>query len=203
MNYNLPHIPERTSKPRTRGIKPYFEGTLFEAFYIRKMVDDYKKSVDQFKVETVEISDGEVQIPSDVKCSLISSFAKNFTVLSEVGSKETDVIIPVEKWVEMMLNEKKAGSFKVIAEARESGTIGIYNKDGSTNNDLINSIRKNVSIDEIIWEAPLKSQQAWFIKLLGSHVNLGNIPSNEVIALETLRLGLRGDTFFQFLPEKI
>ena len=101
-----------------------------------------------------------------------------------------------------MKHELEAGSWKVIAEARESGTIGIYRKDGSANLDLIDGIIKEVEMDNVLWEAPIKNQQAWFIQLLGANVNLGNIAPNEVVALESLRLGLRGDTFFTFLPEE-
>jgi len=105
--------------------------------------------------------------------------------------------------VAMMRSELDAGSKKVIAEARESGTTGIYNEDGSVNSKIINAISENVKLENVIWEAPMKSQQAWFIKHFGTNVNLGNIPPNEIIPLESLRLGLRGDTFFQFLPDKL
>jgi len=135
------------------------------------------------------------------KLECIRTLAARGTVISEVGSKKKDVVYSPAEWVEMMKSELKAGSVKVIAEARESGTIGIYNDDGSVNLPLIKEISDNVGLDKVIWEAPLKSQQAWFIKHFGANVNLGNIAPNEIIPLESLRLGLRGDTFFQFLPE--
>ena len=125
------------------------------------------------------------------------------TVISEVGSKKKDIIYSPDEWVEMMKSELEAGSVKVIAEARESGTIGIYNDDGSVNMPLIKEISEHVKLDNVLWEAPLKSQQAWFIKHFGANVNLGNIAPNEIIPLESLRQGLRGDTFFQFLPENL
>src|SRR3972149_11131941 len=100
----------------------------------------------------------------------------------------------------MMKLELNAGSWKVIAEARESGTIGIYNADGSANSELIDDIIHEIEPEKVLWEAPNKAQQVYFIKLLGHNVNLGNIATNEVFALEALRLGLRGDTFFDFLP---
>jgi len=103
----------------------------------------------------------------------------------------------------MMKSELDAGSVKVIAEARESGTTGIYNDDGSINNEIISAISEHVKLENVLWEAPLKSQQAWFIKHFGANVNLGNIAPNEIIPLESLRCGLRGDTFFQFLPENL
>ena len=138
---------------------------------------------------------------SKMKLEYISRLAEKRTVISEVGSKKKDVIYSPDEWVEMMKSELEAGSVKVIAEARESGTTGIYNEDGSINNKIIDAISEHVSLDNVLWEAPLKSQQAWFIKHFGANVNLGNIAPNEIIPLETLRLGLRGDTFFQFLPE--
>jgi phosphosulfolactate synthase len=184
------------------GIRTYFGGTMFEAFIIRGLFDDYRKLVDKYSLDAVEISDGSMAMPHDEKLNYIRILSKQVTVLSEVGSKVADVDIPPDKWISMMKTELDAGSWKVICEARESGTIGIYNKDGSANTSLIDDIIGHVKIEDVIWEAPNKSQQAWFIKLLGANVNLGNIATQEVVALETLRLGLRGDTFFNFLPEK-
>jgi phosphosulfolactate synthase len=184
------------------GIRTYFGGTLFEAFIIRGLFDEYRKLIDKFGLDTAEISDGSMVLPHDEKLNYIRLLSSQVTVLSEVGSKVAGVEIPHERWIIMMKMELEAGSWKVIAEARESGNIGIYNKDGSANTGLIDDILGHVKVDDIIWEAPIKNQQAWFIKLLGANVNLGNIASQEVVALETLRLGLRGDTFFDFLPEK-
>jgi phosphosulfolactate synthase len=151
----------------------------------------------------VEVSDGSYDIDHKKKLEYISTLAKRGTVISEVGSKKKDVIYSPDEWVTMMKSELNAGSSKVIAEARESGTIGIYNDDGSVNMPLIKEISEHVKLENVIWEAPLKAQQAWFIKNFGSNVNLGNIAPNEIIPLETLRLGLRGDTFFQFLPDNL
>jgi phosphosulfolactate synthase len=186
---------------REANIRPYFGGTLFEAFAIRDNVDGYRKLIDKYKLDLVEVSDGSMIIPHDEKLEYIRSFAEDITVLSEVGSKVKGVHIPAFKWVEMMKTELEAGSFKVIAEARESGTIGIYNSDGSANEELIKEIISQIKISDVLWEAPGGKQQAWFVKLFGSNVNLGNIAPNIVIPLECLRLGLRGDTFFNFLPE--
>ena len=124
-------------------------------------------------------------------------------MISEVGSKKKDVVYSPVEWASMMKSELEAGSEKVIAEARESGTIGIYNDDGSVNMPVINAISENVNLENVIWEAPIKTQQVWFIKHFGANVNLGNISPNEIIPLESLRCGLRGDTFFQFLPGKL
>jgi phosphosulfolactate synthase len=180
---------------------PYFGGTLFELFEIRGKFKEFRKFAERFGVEMVEISDGSMALAHHAKLEYIRELSSGFTVISEVGSKVAGVEIPNDQWVEMMKTELEAGSWKVIGEARESGTIGIYRKDGSANIELIEDIIGKVGIDNVIWEAPIKNQQAWFIQLLGCNVNLGNIAPGEVVSLESLRLGLRGDTFFNFLPE--
>jgi len=185
------------------GIIPYFGGTLFEAFIVRDMFREFVDFLDKCQIEMVEVSDGSFDIDHNRKLDYISRLSEKRTVISEVGSKKKDVVYSPEEWVAMMKSELKAGSVKVIAEARESGTTGIYNEDGSINNQIINGISEHVQLDNVIWEAPLKSQQAWFIKNFGANVNLGNIAPNEIIPLESLRLGLRGDTFFQFLPDEL
>jgi phosphosulfolactate synthase len=183
------------------GAVPYFGGTLFEAFIIRDMFKEFIDFVDKNEIELVEVSDGSYDIEHKRKLEYINKLARRGTVISEVGSKKKNVVYTPEEWVAMMKSELSAGSVKVIAEARESGTIGIYNEDGSINNQIIRGIAEHVKLENVIWEAPLKSQQAWFIKNFGANVNLGNIAPHEIIPLESLRLGLRGDTFFQFLPE--
>ena len=185
------------------GLKVYLGGTLFEAFIIRNMFNDYIKLLDKFKLEVAEVSDGSIVMPHDKKCEYISKLSKNFMVLSEVGSKEAGIIIHPAKWISMMSKELEAGSWKVIAEARESGNVGIYRPNGHAHTLLINKILSKIPKEKILWESPQKSQQVWFIKLLGSNVNLGNISCDDVIPLETLRLGLRGDTFFSFLPKEL
>ncbi len=185
------------------GCIPYFGGTLFEAFVIRNMFNEYIRFLDKYEIELVEVSDGSYDIEHERKLEYIKTLVKRGTVISEVGSKKKDIIYSPDEWVAMMKSELDAGSIKVIAEARESGTIGIYNDDGSVNTPLIKEISEHVKLENVIWEAPLKAQQAWFIKHFGSNVNLGNIAPSEIIPLETLRLGLRGDTFFQFLPDNL
>ncbi|MGB8490949.1 MAG: phosphosulfolactate synthase [Bacteroidales bacterium] len=185
------------------GCMPYFGGTLFEAFIIRNMFKEFLKFLDDHEVELVEVSDGSFDIHHDKKLEYIGILAKRGTVISEVGSKKKDVVYSPAEWVSMMKSELNAGSSKVIAEARESGTIGIYDDDGCVNTLLISSIIEHVKMDNVIWEAPQKFQQAWFIKHFGANVNLGNIAPSEIIPLESLRCGLRGDTFFQFLPDSM
>ncbi len=198
-----PNVKEKVRIYREAGISVYLGGTLFEAFFVRGQLDDYRKYVDSLGVDTVEISDGSISVPHDEKCEMIVDFAKQYKVLSEVGSKEEGILISPAKWVKMMQTELQAGSWKVIAEARESGTVGIYRPSGQAHSMLINRIIQKVKPEDIIWEAPKKPQQVYFIKHFGPNVNLGNISENEVIPLECLRVGLRGDTFFDFLPENI
>jgi phosphosulfolactate synthase len=185
------------------GAIPYFGGTLFEAFIVRNMFKEFVDFLDKNEIDMVEVSDGSFDIEHKRKLEYISKLTERGTVISEVGSKKKNVVYSPEEWVAMMKSELGAGSVKVIAEARESGTTGIYNEDGSINNKIICGIAEHVKLENVIWEAPLKSQQAWFIKNFGANVNLGNIAPHEIIPLESLRLGLRGDTFFQFLPEEL
>jgi phosphosulfolactate synthase len=182
------------------NIKVYLGGTLFEAFIIRNLFDEYLKLLDKLQLSTVEISDGSMVMKMEDKCSYINKLSKEYLVISEVGSKDASVHIDTADWVKLMQAELQAGSWKVIAEARESGNVGIYDSGGKANTNMISEISSHIDPNLIIWEAPIKTQQVWFIKQFGTNVNLGNIAANEVIALETLRLGLRGDTFMDFLP---
>lgn len=195
------NLKEKIALYKQAGIKTYFGGTLFEAFVIRNQFSDYKSVLEEYGLEYVEVSDGSIDLEHAEKCDYISDLAQNYTVLSEVGSKDANVIIPPYKWIKLMKAEFEAGSWKVIAEARESGTVGIFRGSGEIRSGLIDEILTEIKAEDIIWEAPQKSQQVWFIKLLGHNVNLGNIGVEEVIPLETLRLGLRGDTFTQFLNQ--
>jgi phosphosulfolactate synthase len=184
---------------REAGIPVYFGGTLFEAYLVRDQLDDYRRLLEKTGITYVEVSDGSLEIPHDEKCEIIADLAKNYTVLSEVGSKDADKIIPPYEWIEQMESELAAGAWKVIGEARESGTVGIFRNTGEVRSGLVAEIIRKIPINDIIWEAPQKTQQVWFLQLYGSDVNLGNIAPNEVIPLETLRLGLRGDSFHFFL----
>lgn len=202
-SYLTKNLDKKLKLYKEAGIKTYFGGTLFEAFIVRGMFNDYLKLLDKFKMEVAEVSDGSIVLPHDKKCEYISKLAKDRIVLSEVGSKEEGIIIHPAKWISMMNKEIEAGSWKVIAEAREGGNVGIFHRNGSAHTLLINKITGKVDRDRILWETPQKSQQVYFIKLFGANVNVGNIGFEDVIPLETLRLGLRGDTFFTFLPKNI
>lgn len=193
-----PSVADKIKVYESAGLRTYLGGTLFEAFVIRNMFDEYVELVDRLGLTAVEVSDGSFEMDQEVKQEYISRLSEKYYVLSEVGSKKKDVIYTPEQWVSMMVSELQAGSEIVIAEARESGTTGIYNNDGSVNTILIDKLSAEVGFDSILWEAPQKSQQAWFINHFGANVNLGNIAPAEIIALESLRNGLRGDTFFTF-----
>ncbi|MEG2666238.1 MAG: phosphosulfolactate synthase, partial [Bacteroidales bacterium] len=189
---------EKIALYKKSGIHPYLGGTLFEAFIKQNKFDQYRSLLDRWKLDTVEVSDGSLAIPTEEKCKYISILAKDHIVLSEVGSKDAKKEILAENWVSMMQTELEAGSFLVIAEAREGGNVGICMSDGSIHVSLIDAIFASIPEEKVLWEAPMKAQQIWFIKRFGNNVNLGNIAQNEVVALETLRNGLRGDTFHLF-----
>jgi phosphosulfolactate synthase len=174
-------------------------GTFFEAVWARGKVEEYKRWLQELGLNHVEISDGAVDIPREEKLELIAELAKDFTVLSEVGSKDSSVEFTGDEWTTWMREELAAGAWKVIAEAREGGTAGIFTGGGDMRAELIEEIGSGVGLDDVIWEAPTKAAQAWFIKAFGPEVNLGNIPPEEVIPLETLRLGLRADTLKEVL----
>ncbi len=174
-------------------------GTYFEVVYAKGRLDDYKAWLHGLGLQHVEISDGTVEIPRERKLELIADFARDFTVLSEVGSKDSSVEYTAEQWVQWLQEELDAGAWKVITEAREGGTAGIFDSSGGMRTELIGEIAMAVGPANVIFEAPTKAAQVWFIKQFGPSVNLGNIPPEEVIPLETLRLGLRGDTLKEVL----
>jgi phosphosulfolactate synthase len=179
-------------------------GTFFEVVYVRGKLDEYKRWLQQLGLEHVEISDGTIEIPRERKLELIADFARDFTVLSEVGSKDSDVVFAPYQWVQWLKEEKAAGAWKVITEAREGGSAGIFRRDGDMRTGLIDEIAHELDFHDIVWEAPTRESQAWFVKHFGAEVNLGNIPADEVIPLETLRLGLRSDTLKEvFLADPV
>ncbi|MEM9327000.1 MAG: phosphosulfolactate synthase [Bacteroidota bacterium] len=200
-SYVTPILNEKLQIYKDAGIPCYFGGTLFEAFVVRDQFDDYRKVLDKYDIAYAEVSDGSIEMDHDKKCGYIETLAKDVTVLSEVGSKDAEKIIPPYKWIQQMEMELGAGAWKVIGEARESGNVGLFRDSGEVRQGLVEEILTKIPSEKIIWEAPKKAQQVWFIKLCGPNVNLGNIAPNEVIPLETIRLGLRGDTFNYFLDK--
>lgn len=200
-SYLTKNLAQKIQVYKDAGIPVYFGGTLFEAFIIRGQFDDYRRVIEKYDLNFVEVSDGSISLPHEIKCNYIKTLAKDVTVLSEVGSKDAAKIIPPYKWIEQMQAELDAGSWKVIGEAREGGTVGLFRDSGEVRQGLVEEILTKIPEDKIIWEAPQKEQQVWFVKLLGANVNLGNIAPAELIPLETIRLGLRGDTFDHFLGD--
>ena len=176
-----------------------FGGTMFEAVYSLGKLDEYKTWLSGLGLTHVEISDGTVDIPRERKLELIADFARDFTVLSEVGSKDSSIEYSADEWKTWLREELDAGAWKVITEAREGGSAGIFDSSGGMKTELIGEIASAVGTEHVVFEAPTKASQAWFIKQFGPEVNLGNIPPDEVIPLETLRLGLRGDTLKEVL----
>jgi phosphosulfolactate synthase len=182
-----------------RGKPVVIGGTFLEAVIAQDKVDEYKRWISGLGLTHVEISDGVIDLPRERKLELIADFARDFTVLSEVGSKDADVNYAPYLWVEWIKEERSAGAWKVITEGREGGTAGIYRPSGEMRTGLVDEIVHEIEVDDLVFEAPTKSAQAWFVKQFGPGVNLGNIPPDEVIPLETLRLGLRGDTLKEVL----
>ena len=200
-SYVTPKLDEKLKLYRDAGIPVYFGGTLFEAFIVRKQFDDYCRLLDKYQLQYAEVSDGSITIPHEVKCEYIQKLKKQVTVISEVGSKDVQQIFAPYKWIKLIKAELEAGAWKVIAEARESGNVGIYRDSGEVRQGLVDEILTQIPEENIIWEAPQKPQQVWFIKLLGANVNLGNIAPADMIPLETIRLGLRSDTFDHFFKQ--
>jgi phosphosulfolactate synthase len=201
-SYVTPNLKEKIELYQSHNIPIYFGGTLFEAFLIRNQFEDYINLLKQYGITHMEVSDGSITIPHTEKCGYIEKLTKYGVVLSEVGSKDAAHIIPPYKWIELMAAELEAGSTYVIAEAREAGNVGIYRGSGEVREGLVQEILTKIPSEKIIWEAPQKAQQLYFLELIDCNVNLGNIAPNEVIPLETMRIGLRGDTFDFYLDKK-
>lgn len=200
--YVTPNLREKIELYQSFGIPVYFGGTLFEAFLIRNQFDDYISLCKDFDVTYMEVSDGSITIPHTEKCGYIEKLTKYGTVLSEVGSKDATNIMPPYKWIEQMQAELEAGASYVIAEAREAGNVGLYRDSGEVRQGLVNEILTRVPAEKILWEAPQKAQQLYFLELVGCNANLGNIAPSEIIPLEAMRIGLRGDTFHLYLDKE-
>lgn len=200
-SFVVPNLQRKLDIYKEAGIPTYFGGTLFEAFIARGQFDDFRKVLDKYKMEVTEVSDGSLEMVHDDKLEYIRTLSEQVTVLSEVGSKDEDKIIPPYQWIKLMRAELEAGSWKVIGEAREGGNVGLFRSSGEVRSGLVQEILTEIPFEKIIWEAPQKAQQVFFIKQCGPNVNLGNIAPNEAIPLETIRLGLRSDTFDLFLDK--
>jgi phosphosulfolactate synthase len=201
-SYVTRNLEKKIALYRSFGTPVVCGGTLFEAVVARGKLDQYKSWLVEQRFSHVEISDGAIEIPREQKLELIADFARDFTVLSEVGSKDAEAVFAPYQWVEWIKGELEAGAWKVITEGREGGTAGIYRPTGEMRTGLVDEIVHEVDVGSLIFEAPTKASQAWFVKQFGASVNLGNIPPDEVIPLETLRLGLRGDTLKEVLLDE-
>jgi len=201
-SFVTPNLEDKLEVYRKYEIPIYFGGTLFEAFLIRNQFDDYINVCKKYKIDYIEVSDGSIDIPHTEKCGYVEKLTKYATVLSEVGSKDEANIFPPYKWIELMRAELNAGASYVIAEAREAGNVGLYRGSGEVRQGLVQEILTQIPSEKIIWEAPQKGQQLYFIELLGCNVNLGNIAPSEVLPLEAMRIGLRSDTFNLFLKNE-
>jgi phosphosulfolactate synthase len=201
-SFVTPNLREKIKVYQSYNVPIYFGGTLFEAFLVRNQFNDYIAVCKDYGIEYIEVSDGSITIPHAEKCGYIEKLTKHATILSEVGSKDAAHIIPPYKWIELMRAELNAGATYVIAEAREAGNVGIYRGSGEVREGLVQEILTQIPGEKILWEAPQKAQQLYFIELLGCNVNLGNIAPTEMISLEAMRIGLRGDTFSLFLNKE-
>ena len=198
-SFVTPNLREKIEVYHSYNMPIYFGGTLFEAFLIRNQFEDYISVCKDYGIKYMEVSDGSISIPHAEKCGYIEKLTQHGTVLSEVGSKDAAHIIHPYKWIELMRAELEAGSSYVIAEAREAGNVGIYRGSGEVREGLVQEILTQIPEEKIIWEAPQKAQQLYFLELIGCNVNLGNIAPHEILALEAMRIGLRGDTFELYL----
>ena len=222
MNFDLPYLPQRASKPRKNGLTMMMDKGLsirqVENFIetAGELTDMVKfgfgtSIISPFLAEKIKLYQN-ANIDVYLGGTLFEAFIARDRFedyqrmlhkynINTVEVSDVSKLIPPYKWIELMQKELDAGSWKVIAEAREGGNVGIFRGSGEVRSDLIEEILTKIDNDQIIWESPQKTQQVWFIKLMGSNVNLGNIAFNEVIPLECLRLGLRGDTFFDHIPK--
>jgi phosphosulfolactate synthase len=198
-SFVTPNLRAKIELYQQHNIPVYFGGTLFEAFVIRNQFDDYIAMCKDYNINVIEVSDGSIEIPHTEKCGYIEKISKFAKVFSEVGSKDAAHIIPPYKWIELMSAELSAGASYVIAEAREAGNVGIYRGSGEVREGLVQEILTKIPAEKILWEAPQKAQQLYFLELIGCNVNLGNIAPSEIIPLEAMRIGLRGDTFDLYL----
>lgn len=200
-SYIYPNIEKKIELYHNYNIKVSLGGTLLEGSYIQGKVEEFVAWAKDIGVDIVEVADGVFPLQPKEKALLIERMKKDFVVISEVGSKDVEVVMAPYKWVEYIKNDLKAGAWKVVLEGRESGTAGLYRANGEIRHGLIEEILQSIDIKNLIFEAPKKQQQVWFIKEFGANVNLGNIALDQVIPLETLRLGLRGDTMIYFFKK--
>jgi phosphosulfolactate synthase len=197
------NLDEKIKIYKDYNIPVYLGGLLFEAFIIRNQFDDYIRVIENYGINYMEVSDGSINITHAEKCGYIEKLTKYGVVMGEIGSKDKDRehITPPYKWIQLIEEELAAGASYIIAESRESGTVGIYRDSGEVREGLVQEILTRIPAEKIIWEAPKKDQQLYFLELIGCNANLGNILPQEVISLEAMRVGLRADSFHFFLEK--
>jgi phosphosulfolactate synthase len=188
------NLEPKVARYHEHGISVVLGGTLTELAIAQGRLEQLLELIRSLQLRHIEVSDGTITLAHEAKLDLIRRLAQEFTVLSEVGSKDDTRIMAPYRWVEQIDSELEAGAWKVIAEARESGTSGIFRHDGEVRMGLIDEIVHAVPVDQLIFEAPRKDQQVWFVRRFGVEVNLGNVVPEDVLSLETIRLGLRADT---------
>jgi phosphosulfolactate synthase len=194
--YVTPNLQEKINLYKKYNVIPYCGGTLFEKCFAQGKLDEYAKSLQTLGIEWIEISNGTIDIPLHKRISLIKKLKQHFNVIAEVGSKDQDKEMPLTEWEHEINLLLAIGCKYVITEGRDSGTAGIYNRSGNVNMDLINQISQNIDVNKVIFEAPTPKQQMFFINQFGANVNLGNVKLQDVLVLESQRLGLRSETFF-------
>ncbi|MEK4028010.1 MULTISPECIES: phosphosulfolactate synthase [Bacillaceae] len=194
--YVTPNLKKKVDLYKQYGIRPYFGGTLFEKCYYQNKIPEYLASLRNLEINCIEVSSGTINIPLQERLDLISQIKKEFCVIAEVGSKDSNQEMAVSQWKNEMKQLLEAGCQYVITEGRDSGTAGIYEKNGNIKCNLINELVKDIDSRKIIFEAPTPKNQMYFIKEIGANVNLGNVKIHDVLVLEAQRCGLRSETFY-------
>lgn len=194
--FATPALHRKVALYRTHSVEPYFGGTLFEKFFHQGKIPAFRRLLRDFGIGMVEISNGTVDIPLAERLRLVREFSEEFTVLAEVGCKDTSRTMPPSRWIQEIQALLEAGARYVITEGRDSGTAGVYRASGELRTDLAEDICQRVDPQQLIFEAPTGKSQMFFINLVGAEVNLGNVKPEDLLLLETQRLGLRCETFF-------
>jgi phosphosulfolactate synthase len=194
ISYVDPMVKDRVALCRSADVTVCLGGTLLEIAVAQGRFEALRDWAAELGVDAVEVSDGLRALTPAAKTELVAALSPDFVVLAETGAKDGNAPVMAREWVAEMKADLAAGARWVVAEGRESGTVGMYHGDGSVRAELAETIAARLPLDRVIFEAPRKQQQAWFIQRFGAGVNLGNISPEEVLALETLRLGLRADT---------
>jgi phosphosulfolactate synthase len=187
---------------RAHGVPAMLGGTMTELAWLQGKVDGLRSWLDDLGIEHVEVSSGIVAIPADEKLALIATLARDRTVFAEVGEKDPQALMAPYRWVELIREALEAGATRVVCEGRADGLAGVYRPDGEVRTGLVDEVAHELDIERLIFEAPQRHQQIWFIKRFGTDVNLGNVHPADVISLETLRVGLRADTLELFHGER-